>query len=91
MMFFTVVLLVAAHLLNNTDFVRFLECRNPLEWKSNFTTGRLFGTFHVILILMSTVQAERAFYTIPHKMGYFESNKITIKTSLKIRDSINNR
>jgi hypothetical protein len=76
MFFFVVTLLVSAHLLNNTDIVDFLECQGFTKWKSNYITGKLFGTFHVILILMGTVQAERAFYSIPHKMGYFETNKL---------------
>lgn len=76
MMFFIVTLLVSAFLLNNHDLVDFLECDGLSHWKSNYMTGKLFSTFHVILILMGTIQAERTFYTIPHKMGYFESNKL---------------
>jgi hypothetical protein len=27
----------------------------------------------VIYIMMSTIQAERVFYSIPHKIGYYDS------------------
>ena len=87
MMFFTITLLVSAHLLNNSDIVDFMECDGLSNWKSNYITGRLFATFHVILTLMGTIQCERAFYSIPHKMGYFESNKVQIKQSVAIRDN----
>lgn len=88
MFFFIVCLLASAHLLNNFHIVNFLECQDKNHWKSNYITGRLFSTFHVILILMGTVQAERAFYSIPHKLGYFESNKIQLKQSIDLRDKL---
>ena len=28
---------------------------------------------HVIMIMMGSVQAEQAFYTIPHKNGYYDT------------------
>ena len=28
--------------------------------------------FHIILILIGAIQAERVFYSVPHHMGYFE-------------------
>jgi hypothetical protein len=88
MFFFVICLLASAHLLNNTDIVNFLECDESNHWKSNYVTGKLFGTFHVILILMGTIQAERAFYSIPHKMGYFEANKIQLKESIQLRSQM---
>ena len=88
MFFFVVCLLASAHLLNNTDIVDFLECDGANHWESNYVTGKLFGTFHVILILAGTLQAERSFYSIPHKMGYFEANKIQLKESLHLRSQM---
>ena len=28
---------------------------------------------HVIMIMMGSVQAEQAFYTVPHKIGYYDT------------------
>lgn len=88
MFFLNVCLLASAHLLNNTDIVTFLECDGENQWKSNYFTGQIFGTFHVIMIILSTIQAERVFYSMPHKMGYFESNKIKLRDTIMLRDQM---
>jgi len=34
--------------------------------------------FHVIMIMMGSVQAEQAFYTVPHKIGYYNTQDLDI-------------
>ena len=36
--------------------------------------GRLFDSCSIILIMISALQLERCFYSIPHKMGYFDED-----------------
>ena len=84
-MFFIITLITSAHLLNNSNYVDFLQCNGNDLWKSQYISGKLFGTFHVLLIIMGTVQAERAFYSVPHHMGYFDDDMIKLSQSLAIR------
>ena len=52
----------------------FLKCseHSDQHWVDTDLAGRVFGFLHIFIILICTLQAERAFYSIPHKMGYFE-------------------
>ena len=52
----------------------FLKCseHSDQHWVDTDLAGRVFGFLHIFIILICTLQAERAFYSIPHQMGYFE-------------------
>ena len=42
-------------------------------WISSRIGGKLMGLAHVIMIMMGSVQAEQAFYTVPHHIGYYNT------------------
>ena len=70
---FSLAIVILAHTLNN-DVFDMLTC-NPDDfelWYPLRFMGNFFGTMHVLVIVAACLQAERAFYTVPHKMGYFE-------------------
>ena len=74
LMFLVILLIVVGgHLLNNHSQV-FLACKSAQEWEVVNQPGRLFEMAHIVIILFGAIQAERVFYSIPHKMGYFEPN-----------------
>lgn len=47
------------------DFLKCAEEDNQ-RWVESDFGGRFFGLLHIMVILLSTLQAERAFYSIPH-------------------------
>jgi hypothetical protein len=70
---FSVACTVLGHTLNSNIF-DMLTCQPEdfEEWYPLRFMGNFFSTMHVLVIVAACLQAERAFYTIPHKMGYFE-------------------
>ena len=42
-------------------------------WIPSPIGGKLIGLAHVIMIMMGSVQAEQAFYTVPHHIGYYNT------------------
>ena len=50
----------------------FIVCKDEEHWEIVCPPGRAFEMFHIILILIGAIQAERVFYSVPHHMGYFE-------------------
>ena len=91
---FTLMIICMSHLVNNFgNFIYdgsggFIKCKpdDKYRWESQYTTGKFFGTFHVIYIMLSTIQAERVFYSIPHKIGYYDSQAVD-KIKKKLMDS----
>ena len=70
---FTIAVIVLGHLLNKGIF-KMLTCQRDdyFQWYPLRFMGQFFATMHVLIIIAACLQAERAFYTVPHKMGYFE-------------------
>ena len=73
---FATFILIEGHRLNvgSTAFVICNEDDNQ-HWNIEYRPGKLFCMFHIILILVGAIQAERVFYSIPHRMGYFDEIK----------------
>jgi len=93
-----IIILVMAHAVNNFGFVEFLNCKRDENglivdndyWTSSYMAGKLFGILHVVVMMMTTVQAERAFYSIPHKIGYIDGDVVRkIKKSIDEKKHIN--
>jgi len=34
-------------------------------WNINFVQGRIFDTLNIVIVIISALQAERVFYTVP--------------------------
>lgn len=47
-------------------------------WRHNNTAGSLFLTFHIAIVILHALQAERTFYSVPHSMGYFKKLEETL-------------
>lgn len=85
-------LLVAAYRINSPKFpqVDYLKCEvedqeaytgdviNNQIWEPSKIGGKLISLAHVIMIMMGSVQAEQAFYTVPHKIGYYNTQDLDI-------------
>ena len=52
----------------------FIDCnfQNPYLWHLRNTYGNVFNMLHLIVIFISCIQAERAFYSSLKKLNYFE-------------------
>ena len=73
MAFIIVLILGGGHMLNNHSQA-FLSCKSAQSWEVMYFPGRAFEMAHIVIILMGAIQAERVFYSIPHRMRYFEPN-----------------
>ena len=94
MLFLVVVgiLVLAYHLevsrIREDNEIMFLACtwnekdEDTYKWSKNNVVGKVFESLHVVIIMISAMQAERAFYSIPHKMGFF--NKLDVPGDLDI-------
>jgi hypothetical protein len=87
-------LLIAAYRINANESlpqVDYLKCEvadpenyttseviDDQVWVSSKIGGKLMSLFHVIMIMMGSVQAEQAFYTVPHKIGYYDTQDLDI-------------
>jgi len=68
---FAIFIIAHAYRLNNLR-TGFIICSDEQHWKIEQPPGKAFEMFHIILILIGAIQAERVFYSVPHHMGYFE-------------------
>ena len=70
---FSVAIVILGHTLNSDKFIMLTCKRDDYEqWYALRFMGGFFATMHVLVIVAACLQAERAFYTVPHNMGYFE-------------------
>ena len=49
-----------------------IQCISATEWEFLNIFGAIFSTLHIILIIVSSLQAEKTFWYVPYKMGYFK-------------------
>ena len=64
-------ILICANLLKYGDEkYHFMVCDGD-EWLLNNGLADVFGTFHIMIVLIEALQCERIFFSIPHKLGYF--------------------
>jgi len=69
-------IVVYLYFLNRSDDP-FISCNEELGyWEYNHKPAEFFGTLHVALIIISALQAERIFYSIPLRMGWFKLQEI---------------
>ena len=54
------------------------EILNDQIWEPSKIGGKLISLAHVIMVMMGSVQAEQAFYTVPHKIGYYSTFDLDI-------------
>ena len=74
-----VLILSGAHMLEiggdmEDDSVLFLECRHhspDYHWEHSDLMGAAFEFLHIFIVMMTSLMAERTFYSIPHHMGWF--------------------
>ena len=70
-MIFAIFIIAHGYRVNNMG-TGFIVCKDEEHWEIVCPPGRAFEMFHIILILIGAIQAERVFYSVPHHMGYFE-------------------
>lgn len=50
----------------------FIKCNaDGTEWVSLNFFGSLFGMLHIVIVLLTAMQMEKVFYSVPKHMGYF--------------------
>lgn len=70
---FSLAIVILAHTLNNDTFDMLTCDPNDFQtWYPLRFMGNFFATMHILVIVAACLQAERAFYTVPHNMGYFD-------------------
>ena len=68
-------ILVQANLLKygGPDY-EFFKCSPDGGWTPVSQWADVFGTLHVMIVLIEALQCERIFFSIPHKLGYFKKD-----------------
>ena len=91
-MTFVLTSLITGFLLNGGQW-NFIKCdeNNSAKWKPTMLFGNFFGTFHVLAVVAATLQAERAFYSIPHDLGYFKRDKKDVYINAKMDSEFSRR
>ena len=54
------------------DYDPSLDVEDDQDWIPSKIGGTIISLSHVIMIMMGSVQAEQAFYTVPHHIGFYE-------------------
>lgn len=68
----SIAIIVSAIVLNNQPVKsKFIECKGDF-WVAHGIPGQIFLTLQVVLIITSSLQAERVFYAAPKKAGFFD-------------------
>ena len=73
--------MISGIILNNTPPDKhFIVCKGEF-WVSRDFIGEIFMTLHVVFIIISSVQAEKVFFGVPKKLGYFDKK---VQNRLKV-------
>ena len=91
-MTFVVTVIISGFTLNSGAW-NFLKCDvdDSSKWHPTKLFGNFFGTFHVLAVVAATLQAERAFYSIPHDLGYFKRDKNDVYINARMDSEFSRR